>query len=215
MKMAACFRCHSQDYEGTDKPPGSCPTCHPPKFRLKPPSHLEAGFFPKGHGKLGAAEDQRTLRGSKVSWLNGPATEETGEAGLEDVASEGKEHETLGESLPKVTSINYCSTCHHREFCIDCHGGVVMPHGPKWKDKHGRIGKQAPKACVKCHGRGTAACNSCHHGSQIGFEYNPRIPWRHQHPQAVNLIGAGGCLRKCHYPTFCPNCHVNGGVPPK
>jgi hypothetical protein len=209
MLMTACFRCHTQDYKGTNKPTGACAACHTPEFQLKPASHLETGFFPKGHGLLGAAEESRTLAVSGTSWLNGPeATSTAGEA-------PAKKNETLGQTLPKVSSVNYCSTCHAKRFCIDCHGGVTMPHPTDWKATHGKIGKARPKSCAKCHGAGTAGCDSCHHGTVVHFSYDPKIPWIRQHPTAVAGVGAAGCIASCHNPTFCSNCHVNGGVAPK
>jgi hypothetical protein len=92
---------------------------------------------------------------------------------------------------------------------------VPMPHPQDFKDKHGKLGKANPKACAKCHGAGGQGCNSCHHGTEINYQIKPTPPWRHQHPAAVNQVGAATCLDTCHNPTFCSNCHVNGGVPPK
>lgn len=217
MEMTACFRCHTQDYAGTDKPSGACEACHTPGFQLKPPSHLEPGFFPKGHGKLGAEEESRTLRATNLSWLNGSTEESGAEPAAEPEAAEEKGHggESLGESLPKIDSINMCSTCHAKKFCIDCHGGVPMPHPSDFKSKHSKLGKEFPKSCTKCHGTGGRGCDSCHHGTQVNFAYNPKLPWRREHPKAVASVGAAGCLDKCHNPTYCSNCHVNGGVPPK
>jgi len=215
MSMTACFRCHSQDAAAAGaeaKPTGACDACHTEGFELKPPSHLKPGFFPKGHGKLGAEEESRTLEAGAYSWLNGTDASGTAAAATQ---GEKKANETLGESLPKVETINECSTCHQKKFCIDCHGGIAMPHPVGWAEKHGKLGKQFPKSCEKCHGKGTAACDSCHHGTQSGWNYNPKIAWRLQHPRAVNQSGAAKCLDRCHNPTFCSNCHVNGGVAPK
>ena len=210
MKMTACFRCHTQDYQGTNKPTGACAACHTPDFQLKPASHLAAGFFPKGHGAMGAAEDSRTIQVGGVSWLNGAET--SGAAGQPETR---KNNETLGQSLPKADSVNYCSMCHAKKFCIDCHGGVTMPHPQDWTQHHGKIGKQFPNSCAKCHGTGTAACDACHHGTTIEFAYKAAIPWRQQHPTAVNAVGAATCLATCHDPTFCSDCHANGGISPK
>jgi hypothetical protein len=212
MEMTACFRCHSQDSVG-EEPTGDCAACHPPEFELKPPSHLLPGFYPEEHGKLGAAEESRTLVSSKTSWLNDESSETTGEGAAEAEAE--KSTETTGEMLPKVESINECSTCHQKKFCIDCHGGVPMPHPANFTERHDKLGKEFPKACAKCHGSGGTGCDSCHHGTAIGYTYNPAEPWRMQHPTAVNATGAAGCLETCHNPTYCSNCHVNGGVAPK
>jgi hypothetical protein len=208
MEMTACFRCHTQDYKGTDKPTGACPACHTPEFQLKPASHLDPGFFPKGHGVLGAAEEKRTIAQTGVSWLNGSAASSTAEA----ATGESGKTETLGQKLPKVASVNYCSTCHEKKFCIDCHGGVPMPHPADFKDKHGKLGQQFPKSCSKCHGAGTTACENCHHGTELGYPYDPHKEWRLQHPAAVAAVGAAKCLDKCHNPTYCANCHVTGGA---
>jgi len=207
MSMDACFRCHTQDYAGTKKPTGACSACHTPEFELKPASHLAAGFFPKGHGALGAAEESRTIAETGQSWLNGSVATQTAEAG-----ESKKKNETLGESLPKVASVNYCSTCHKKRFCVDCHGGVAMPHPADFKNKHGKLGKQFPKSCSKCHGAGTTACENCHHGTELDYKYDPRQEWRLQHPAAVAGVGAAKCLDRCHNPTYCANCHVAGGV---
>ena len=48
--MTACFRCHG--LEKGAAAPGECAECHTPGFNLKPPSHREAGFYPKGHAEM-------------------------------------------------------------------------------------------------------------------------------------------------------------------
>ncbi len=214
MEMTACFRCHSQDAVG-ETPTGACEACHTPDFELKPPSHLMPGFYPEIHGKLGAAEESRTLEATSESWLNGPSTEASAEAESAEEGGEGEGgDETLGETLPSVASINECSTCHKKKFCIDCHGGVPMPHPADFKGKHGKLGKAVPESCAKCHGEGGKGCDSCHHGTEIDYPYNAKKPWIDQHYVAVGQVGAAGCLESCHNPTFCSNCHVNGGVAP-
>ncbi len=223
MEMTACFRCHSQDAKpGSETPTGACEACHTPGFQLKPESHLKPGFYPEGHGKLGAAEDSRTVAETGISWLNGPSEEGSAAEGAEGEAPEAEEaeegghggEETLGETLPSVASINECSTCHAKKFCIDCHGGVPMPHPADFKEKHGKLGKAAPDSCAKCHGADGSGCDSCHHGTEVKYKYNPKKSWISQHFLAVNEVGAAGCLESCHNPTFCSNCHVNGGVAP-
>ena len=169
--------------------------------------------MPKGHGVAGAEEDSRTVAETGVSWLNGTVTSGTPAAGSESTASTSSE--TLGQSLPKMASINECSTCHQKQFCIDCHGGVPMPHPADWKKTHGDLGKKNPESCQKCHGAGTTSCSSCHHGETVGWAYDPAIPWRQQHPAAVKAVGPSACTPGCHTPTYCAECHTNGGVPPK
>ena len=56
MTMDGCFRCH--DLEGKKTAPGTCSACHTADFPLKPPSHLEASFYPKGHAELFTEKDK-------------------------------------------------------------------------------------------------------------------------------------------------------------
>lgn len=205
MSMTACFRCHSQEKTG-DNPPGACAACHTPALKLKPASHDAKGFYPKGHAKLAAVEESRAASADGAAWLS---AEESSASVSEDTEGEGTEgEENLGESLIKVESINECSTCHSRSFCIDCHG-VPMPHPPIFTKTHGAVGKKDPGVCVKCHGSAATFCNECHHGKAMNLPYNTRRPWRTAHPAAVQNVGASACF-KCHNPTYCAECHVRG-----
>ena len=202
MTMNACFRCHSQAKSALA--PGKCSACHTPGFKLKPESHLAPGFFPKGHGELGKAEAERT-RKAKAE-VASETVAGTSEAELRTTSEKGVPE---GVELPPVDTINTCYTCHDAiTFCNKCHGGVEMPHPVGFKQKHSKIAKAHPKACERCHGKGTAACDSCHHGTQLGWEYNPNVAWRLQHPAAVQQTGATACFA-CHNPTYCAHCHVN------
>ena len=208
MTMTACFRCHSQEKLG-DAPPGKCSACHTKKFKLKPASHKAPGFYPEGHAKLAAAEETRTRAQGGKPWLS--ASESASYTVNEESSGTGEtegEEETLGESLPTVSSINECSTCHSRKFCTDCHG-VPMPHPPTFAKTHGAVGKKNPDVCVKCHGSAATFCDECHHGTSLGLPYDTTKPWITNHPTAVADIGANECF-KCHNPTYCSNCHVNG-----
>lgn len=203
MTMTACFRCHSQE-KGQETPPGACAACHTPDFKLKPASHNAKGFFPEGHGKLASAEESRVVSAGGVSWLS----EESSASAETTGQSESAEEEGIGPSLPKVDTINECSTCHARNFCTDCHG-LPMPHPPTFTKTHSEVGKAKPEVCVTCHGPAKTFCNDCHHGSALGWEYNKSQPWLEQHPAAVKSAGASACF-ECHDPTYCANCHVNG-----
>lgn len=202
-KMQACFRCH--DLEGKKafngkNPPGKCSTCHTPGFQLKPPSHLQPGFYTKygnskGHAEL-AKEEYKKVDEAKAE--------------AEKLIEEGVDKQ-LAEP------VFYCSTCHVvNKFCKSCHGVPDMPHAADWQKKHGAIGRANPAICANCHAKSqaqaTAAasmqfCNNCHH--KWG---DPNIAWKAQHFKIVLKNGASGCLKPdgCHNPTFCAHCHVRG-----
>ena len=162
MSMTACFRCHEQGEDGVERPlkaPGKCELCHPANFQLKPASHLESAFYPKGHAELANEADK--------------VVEET-KAESEESAAEGEgETEELGLSLPSVGEVNHCFTCHNEEtFCNECHG-MEMPHPSEFTSPtaasdpagHPVISKQKPAKCEFCHEvKKTDFCNKCHHG---------------------------------------------------
>ncbi len=192
-KMTACFRCH--DLEGKKDAPGACPTCHTADFALKPPSHLENEFFPKGHAELARAD-------------------------LETVKEGAAEAEKLiEEGVPKKMAepVSYCSTCHIKsQFCQGCHG-LDIPHSEEFKTKsHPQAVKTVFAKCVMCHAPGTkgtprvadmAFCNNCHHGTKVDWTFDKAVPWRSQHPKAVSKNGVDACFVTCHKPEFCYACH--------
>ena len=216
MKMTACFRCHSQASSGVASgtpvaekiPTGKCEACHTPGFKLKPPSHETTSFYPAGHAELAKEADKKVVEAKGTAWFesaSGETSAQVKEAEKENApgAKEGEEPE-----LKTVEQINECSTCHAKKFCTDCHG-LPMPHPPTFKKEHGAMGTANPALCAKCHGNATTFCNECHHGSAMKVPFNTAVPWMINHPNIVNQVGASACF-KCHNPTYCANCHVNG-----
>lgn len=216
MSMTACFRCHSQKVGGLA--PGRCSACHTPDFPLKPATHYVPGFYPAGHGKLALAEMNRTrvvrvkLGLQPILQMESTPTAGGNAAEAESGATKGQKTPAIVEQMPPVEAINVCYTCHDPvAFCVGCHG-VAMPHPKNWQQVHGAIAAVKPASCARCHGAGQQGCNSCHHGTEIGYTYNPAVPWRLQHPTAVNAVGATRCFR-CHDPSYCATCHVTGSPP--
>ena len=201
MEMKACFRCHTQEANQKDTPGGQCFLCHTPEFELIPASHKKPGFFPKGHGTMALAEEKR------APWMNATTTPEAAKAAAEQTPEE----RYAGENLPTMEKTNLCSSCHSKSFCTDCHG-VPMPHPKDFQKTHGTFGKANPDVCSKCHGQGVDFCNACHHGTSLDYKYDPKVPWKQQHPLAVAKTGSATCL-KCHNPTYCAVCHVTGKPP--
>jgi len=212
--MTACFRCHG--LEAGSPAPGTCLACHTADFELKPPSHLETGFVGE-HGKMAEEANEKVAETLK-------------EYGIEPVTPESKsefltipEEEMVGEAIPPVGAINYCSTCHRQAFCTACHG-TPMPHSAEFvepKDRKDPAGhpvqsKLIPKKCVMCHGDNekTHFCDECHHGKKVDYEFKPAVPWAKQHPAAVAKSGVKSCTEKCHTAKFCVDCHTGKNVVP-
>ncbi len=91
MSMTACFRCHG--LEKGAAAPGECAACHTPGFNLKPPSHSEAGFYPKGHAEM-AMEAKAEVDKAKAE----AASPEGEEATAEQESEAEKQNE--GEATP-------------------------------------------------------------------------------------------------------------------
>jgi len=117
MTMTACFRCHEQAEDGVERPlraPGTCASCHPSNFQLKPASHLEASFYPKGHADLANQAREEAAAGKALA-----------EEGSSE-ATGTEEEEPLGLQLPTVGEINVCFTCHvEKTFCDVCHAALA------------------------------------------------------------------------------------------
>lgn len=196
MKMDACFRCHGQ--APGSKAPGTCSTCHPADFKLKPASHDAAGWYAKfgesgGHAKAAKEESASVAEATR----------------LHEEAEPLNPKKAQGPILAPSSTVNTCFTCHKTTFCSDCHG-VAIPHPEAFKKSHGATGFASPAVCAKCHARtpaeanGTAFCNACHHKDST-----PDQPWLTQHPESVKKNGAQPCF-KCHDEAICSGCHVRG-----
>ena len=229
MTMTACFRCHTLTEPPPDgmKAPGTCSSCHPADFELKPANHKEPGFMPSGHADLAMAPlDRSTGRPDTEAEPSEEASgealpessEASGEAEAEAAEAEESEYTGSGEEshifpISPVEEVDYCSTCHVVDtFCNGCHG-VEMPHPEGFADNHGAAGEADPAVCSKCHAQGELAsdptstefCNNCHHSGS-----DPARPWLDQHDDIAKAEGAAQCF-ECHNPVSCAECHVRGG----
>jgi len=208
MEMNGCFRCHGLGKEALA--PGTCATCHPKGFELKPASHGMPDFFPGGHAKLALLDDANVAEGEKEA-----AQEEAAAKGRDGVAyaaegeSSAESSAALFEHLKPMREVSYCGTCHEKAtFCKDCHG-MDMPHSAEFKAKaHPELVKTAAKKCDYCHKPAkTNFCDNCHHGAKIENAFNAKVPWQRQHADVVRDKGVAPCLGACHEANFCAACH--------
>ncbi len=187
--MTACFRCH--DLEGKKDAPGTCSVCHTPGFTLKPPSHAASDWPRKGHVAAYAADQKAVVHESAVA---------------DELVNEGVDGKL-------VRPVSLCSTCHIQStFCIGCHG-MQVPHMADFESRtHPVVARDQFAKCVMCHGDPvkTGYCESCHHGTRIGWTFDRKVPWIRQHGAAANKVGAGACYVICHHRDSCYNCHPKG-----
>ncbi|MHB0976082.1 MAG: cytochrome c3 family protein [Candidatus Aquicultorales bacterium] len=111
----------------------------------------------------------------------------------------------------------YCSQCHAKTFCSNCHGVDTMPHPESFKvakagrAQHAEIGQANPETCRKCHTQADF-CTACHHkkdGYQTGSPWVQAKGIPMTHPTAVKDKGASNCFT-CHDERYCSSCHIRG-----
>lgn len=239
----ACAACHPADFElkpANHNAKDFYPRGHA-DMALEKKAEADAaaagghGGEAEGEGEKGegAAEGEQSFLGPEKAYASG------GGSGKEPVAREDvpqviaaqrkygvHDDASIGEELPKVESIFYCATCHTESFCSNCHG-MAMPHPDEFKEPkdpkdsagHPAMSRDKAKAekCVMCHGQNekTFFCDSCHHGSAVGWEFDTKSPWTNkQHPAAVAKSGVKSCTDKCHDAKFCVDCHTGKKVLP-
>ena len=218
MTMTACFRCHTLTGESPSGEeyvaPGKCSVCHPSDFDLKPANHKESGFYPAGHADLAMLEVDH-VTGRPGEDIQRPYKHDEGYIGPAGT----DEHEASGYvpsdddhalHLVDVQSVDYCATCHVKEtFCMDCHG-MEMPHPEEFKTKtHPELVETKIDKCELCHKQSeTFFCDSCHHGTKVGWTYDPAVAWQTQHATSVVEVGVTPCLGACHEQQFCVDCHT-------
>jgi hypothetical protein len=58
----------------------------------------------------------------------------------------------------------YCASCHRKDFCLECHNGVVKPldiHGNDYVSRHAIDARKEVTRCQSCH-RAQSFCLACH-----------------------------------------------------
>jgi hypothetical protein len=126
-----------------------------------------------------------------------------------------------GHAQAKLDDPGLCKICHfEKEYCTLCHG-MDMPHSGEFKSKgHPAVVKKQYDKCVFCHQPDkTHFCDHCHHGTALSnagktVTYKPDVKWIDQHGPAVQIVGVGKCLEKCHQSSFCSDCHAANKVLP-
>jgi len=99
----------------------------------------------------------------------------------------------------------YCAACHRREFCIECHNGVIKPmdfHGNDYTSLHAIDARRNRPDCSACH-RLQTFCVGCHSRSGISDDrarasYVPSpdgIATRMFHPRGWVESAHGGLAR--------------------
>lgn len=130
----------------------------------------------------------------------------------------------------------FCSTCHKKEDCVDCHSGVVKPmdfHGGDYINSHTIDARRNSPDCGSCH-RIQTFCQGCHTRLGVasdgkGSEFGP-APGANFHPAGWTSTTLGGApgpashafeaqrniaqCASCHRETFCTRCHSNQAANP-
>lgn len=151
--MTQCFTCHG--LQPSAKAPGTCATCHPAGYALKPVSHT-AGKWSTGHGKVAKADPaQCTMCHQKTLCTNCH--------GLEMPHPAGWERGRTGHGRVAALDRSLCKRCHSGgpDMCTMCHHKGYSPDAGPWVKQHfKRVRAEGLGECVKCHS--PVFCIGCH-----------------------------------------------------
>ncbi len=167
--MSSCLACHDGK-QATAR----CAACHltEPDGRLRVQLATAATIAAGGTGLL---EPSGSLRGFDA---HGPTFRR-------DHAQAGRDE-------------RYCLTCHRRNDCIDCHGGVVRPpdiHPADYVSLHVVDARRNVPDCSSCH-RLQTFCVGCH--QRTGVSANPS--GGQLGAKANNPFGTGTGVKQFHPP---------------
>jgi hypothetical protein len=171
--MSSCLGCHTGKHEG-NQATARCAACHltEPDGRLQVKLATPATIAAGGSGLL---EPSGSLRGFDA---HGPTFRR-------DHAQAGRDE-------------SYCLTCHRRNECVDCHGGVVKPpdiHPADYVTLHVPDARRNVPDCSSCH-RLQTFCIGCH--QRAGVASDPSGGQRGVKPN--NPFGTGTGVKQFHPP---------------
>ncbi len=133
----------------------------------------------------------------QTSYASGKLTPSGRLLGAAHTLQFARKHTAVAQSNP-----DYCSQCHTKEFCIDCHNGVVKPmsfHVGDYLTMHTVEARRNTPNCSTCH-RVQTFCVGCHSRSGVsadrrGSEFagpSTGIAGRRFHPLGwVDVNGVG------------------------
>ena len=92
--------------------------------------------------------------------------------------------------------------------CVTCHKWTA--HEEAYMQKHKTMPFSGVCVTFGCHVGYKSAdqCDKCHHTIK-----SSKVEWTTAHPEAVQSIGANGCLETCHDAQQCRLCHTTGKMP--
>ena len=167
--MASCLGCHDGK-QSTSR----CGACHLTEAdgRLKVKLATGATVAAGGSGLL---EPSGSLRGIDA---HGPTFRR-------DHAEAGRDE-------------SYCLSCHRRNECVDCHGGVVKPpdiHPSDYVSLHAADARRNVPDCASCH-RLQTFCVACHQRTGVSSDPSGGLPGT----KPNNPFGTGTGVKQFHPP---------------
>ncbi len=169
--MASCLGCHTGGHDGLQAT-ARCGACHltEPDGRLQVQLATAATIAAGGSGLL---QPSGSLRGFDA---HSPTFRR-------DHAQAGRDE-------------SYCLTCHKRNECVDCHGGVVKPpdiHPSDYVTLHVPDARRNVPDCSSCH-RLQTFCIGCHQRTGVASDPTGGLPG----VKAQNPFGTGTGVKQFH-----------------
>jgi hypothetical protein len=181
--MASCLGCHN-DKKGGTQATSRCGACHLTESDGRLVVNLETPAT-AAVGGTGLLEPSGSLRGFDA---HSPTFR--------------RDHAQAGHDE------RYCLTCHRRNDCVDCHGGVVKPpdiHPADYVTLHVPDARRNVPDCSSCH-RLQTFCIGCHQRSGVASDPTGGLPG----VRATNPFGTGTGIKQFHPPGWARD---SAGVP--
>lgn len=151
--MDQCFTCHGRAADASA--PGTCDTCHPDSFDLRPVSHA-TDEWAAAHGAAATA-------GLEPCLMCHDQTACDSCHGVRMPHPDGWAEDGTLHGSGTATSSAVCARCHTpvTDFCADCHHEGYDPDQGPWLEQHGRLSSERGAAhCLSCHA--PTHCVECH-----------------------------------------------------
>lgn len=153
--MARCFTCHGRTPGA--KAPGTCSTCHPASFSLRPESHRTE--WQARHGKVALRDRQQCVMCHETTFC-------TNCHGVQMPHPKDWVRGVPGHSTVGAARRSVCAKCHTEkpDLCSMCHHKDYQPTGVPWMRQHRiMVAKRGAAFCMDCHD--ATYCFNCHVGN--------------------------------------------------
>ena len=216
MEMTACFRCHSQGEPVATEAARRVRRVSPARIRAQAAEPPAARLLPRGprqarrrRGEPHARERRDVVAQRRVDRDAAARARRRGEGEGERAPRRSARRcprSSRSTSAPRATRRSSASTATAACRCRT---------RPTSQERTASSARKSPRRARSATASGGEGCDACHHGTTIGYAVQSGASRGARSTRRPSARSVPRAASSCHNPTYCANCHVNGGVPPK